>query len=137
MNIIPKAGALILKQDNGILKTLLLFRGNYQDWTLVKGHIEKEESHSDAAIREVKEETGVTVSIISELPTLEYTLPKGDTARVYMFAGVSKEHERLSVEHTDDQLEWYSIADAIAILTCSRMKEYLSNISNTLSTLSL
>lgn len=61
------SGGVVIK-DNKVL--LLKKRGNI--WVLPKGHIEKGESLRQAAIREVKEETGIDVVIISKIGWIFY-----------------------------------------------------------------
>lgn len=41
-------------------------------WCLPKGHVEKDESLEQAATREVKEETGISGSLISPLGFIQY-----------------------------------------------------------------
>ena len=52
------AGGVVLRKDDVLL--LKRFAGN---WVLPKGHIEKDETAEIAALREVREETGVDASI--------------------------------------------------------------------------
>ncbi|MEI6852631.1 MAG: NUDIX domain-containing protein [Bacteroidota bacterium] len=57
--LIHAAGGLV-KNENG--EMLFIFRNG--KWDLPKGHIEKSEKPRNAAIREVKEETGLSEVII-------------------------------------------------------------------------
>lgn len=41
-------------------------------WQLPKGHVEPGESPDQAAVREVREETGVTGQVVASLPQIEY-----------------------------------------------------------------
>lgn len=43
---------------------ILLIRDPYRKWGLPKGHLEPEESPEDAALREVREETGLTSLVL-------------------------------------------------------------------------
>lgn len=45
---------------------------NWEGWELVKGHIDDDESPEDAAVREVREETGIDE--IDEVASLDYEL---------------------------------------------------------------
>lgn len=48
-------------------KILLLYknyRNKYEGWVLPKGTVEEGEQHNETALREVKEETGVSAQII-------------------------------------------------------------------------
>jgi 8-oxo-dGTP pyrophosphatase MutT (NUDIX family) len=51
----------------------LLIRDPYENWGLPKGHIEGEETAAEAALREVSEETGLTLlGVCGELPTIDW-----------------------------------------------------------------
>ncbi|WP_101773909.1 NUDIX hydrolase [Peptostreptococcus faecalis] len=53
--------------------TILLLRKYNGDWVLPKGKVEKGETHEQAALREVKEETGVKANIDKYLGEIHYT----------------------------------------------------------------
>lgn len=81
--MIISAGGVVVKRS----KILLLKRkGNV--WVLPKGHVETGESYSMAAIREVREETGIQASIFKELGWVEYSyrlFNENHHKRVYWF----------------------------------------------------
>ena len=57
-------------------KILLLYKNyknKYEGWVLPKGTVEKGEEHNETALREVKEETGVTAQIIKYVGKSQYT----------------------------------------------------------------
>ena len=57
-------------------KVLLLYKNyknKYEGWVLPKGTVEKGEEHDETALREVKEETGVSASIIKYVGKSNYT----------------------------------------------------------------
>ena len=57
-------------------KVLLLYKnqhGKYMGWVLPKGTLEQNETHKAAALREVKEESGVTAKVIKYLGKTEYS----------------------------------------------------------------
>ena len=62
-------------------KVLLLYKnqnGRYMGWVMPKGTVEKGESFKQTALREVKEETGVSAKIIKYIGKTLYTF-KGDS----------------------------------------------------------
>ena len=52
------SGGVVTRRTNGTVH-LLLIRDPYDKWGLPKGHVEKGESALEAALREVREETGL------------------------------------------------------------------------------
>ena len=57
-------------------KILLLYknyRNRYEGWVLPKGTVEDGEEYNETALREVKEETGVTASIIKYVGKSQYS----------------------------------------------------------------
>jgi len=71
------AGGLIWRRNPaGGIEVVLVKPAGKDYWALPKGHIEKGETIGEAAIREVREETGLTVS---------ESQPLGDVSYVYSF----------------------------------------------------
>lgn len=66
-------GAVIFTRDNGVLKFVLIkdLEGNYG---FPKGHMEENETEQQTALREVKEETGLSVEIIDGFKTFDVYL---------------------------------------------------------------
>ena len=63
-------------------KILLVRRADFPVWDLPGGHIEKNETEEQAAIRETQEETGLTVEIQYKIGT--YLRPeKNDTQHIF------------------------------------------------------
>lgn len=61
---------------------LVVHRPKYDDWSLPKGTVEPGETSLAAALREVREETGLCCRVIAELPEVRYTDHKGQPKRV-------------------------------------------------------
>ena len=57
-------------------KVLLLYknyRNRYEGWVLPKGTVEEGETHEITALREVKEESGVSAKIVNYIGKSQYT----------------------------------------------------------------
>jgi 8-oxo-dGTP pyrophosphatase MutT (NUDIX family) len=52
------AGGVVFRLEDGVPRFLLI-RDSYANWGFPKGHVERGESPEDAALREVREETGL------------------------------------------------------------------------------
>lgn len=66
------AGGLVLRPRESTYDALLIGRGTPRVWTLPKGHVEAKESHEQAALREVREETGCWAELIVKLNDISY-----------------------------------------------------------------
>lgn len=131
MDMLKLAGCVILDKDN---KILLLHRNTKKriQWELPGGKIENKETSEQAAIREIKEELGITIEIRKKLGEKDFT--EGDFTMNYTWfltetiQGIPKV---LETETFDDfkYFSWNEIED---------MKEKLSeNTKNLLSTYNL
>ncbi|HSS47976.1 MAG TPA: NUDIX hydrolase [Thermoanaerobaculia bacterium] len=73
------AGGLVVR--NG--EILLISTQNGRRWQLPKGHIEMGETAEQAALREVREETGVTGRVVAPLSEVEYWFVEKGARRVH------------------------------------------------------
>lgn len=71
------AGALCWRKRSGALEVLLIHRPRYNDWSWPKGKIDAGETTPECAVREVREEIGITVTLGIPLPTIEYPVSSG------------------------------------------------------------
>jgi 8-oxo-dGTP pyrophosphatase MutT (NUDIX family) len=66
------AGGVVFRIDAG-QPLFLLIRDSYQNWGFPKGHLEAGELPSDAALREVSEETGLSdLSVRGSIETIDW-----------------------------------------------------------------
>jgi 8-oxo-dGTP pyrophosphatase MutT (NUDIX family) len=112
------AGGLVARGD----EVLLIATGGGRRWQLPKGHVEPGESLADAAVREVREETGVTGRIVATLPAIDYTFVEKDGRRVRKHVdyflleyveGDAADHDPAEV----DAARWFAWPEALRRLT--------------------
>ena len=120
-------GAVILRR-NGVNKYLLLhYEGGH--WDFVKGHVEKNESEKQTALRETEEEAGITDLTFVEgfRETISYFYRRaGRTVRkdvVFYLLETKTEAVRLSREHVG--FEWLAYDRAMERLTYKNAKDTL------------
>jgi 8-oxo-dGTP pyrophosphatase MutT (NUDIX family) len=73
------AGGLVVEGD----RILLISTQSGRRWQLPKGHIEEGETAEQAALREVREETGVTGRVMAPLSEVEYWFVEKGARRVH------------------------------------------------------
>ncbi len=71
------AGGVVIRVRDGV-RQVLLIDDAYGHVSFPKGHLEKGESWEDAAIREVREETGIEARILMPLSRMEYDVVRDD-----------------------------------------------------------
>ena len=108
-------GAVILVRDGSPHVALIATRSRTR-WGLPKGAVSTGESSEQAALREVREETGLEAEIVKLLDTIEYYFRAGDTLirkRVdfYLMRYVAGE---LTPQLSEvDDVEWVELSEAI------------------------
>ena len=66
------AGGVVYRMD-GTTPLFLLIRDSYQNWGFPKGHLETGERAEDAAVREVREETGLAdLTVRGAIETIDW-----------------------------------------------------------------
>ncbi|WP_427015859.1 NUDIX hydrolase [Pseudarthrobacter sp. P1] len=71
---ISAGGVVVDKHDDGLRVAIIarLNRGGRLEWCLPKGHPEGVESHPEAAVREIEEETGISGIVLAPLGSIDY-----------------------------------------------------------------
>jgi 8-oxo-dGTP diphosphatase len=80
------AGAILWRLDKGELKVAIIHRARYDDWSWPKGKLDKGETIAEAAVREIREETGLKVALGVHLSEIHYPLPNGNDKEVHYWA---------------------------------------------------
>lgn len=80
------AGAILWRIEKGQLKVALIHRARYDDWSWPKGKIDKGETIAEAAVREIREETGLKVALGVHLAEIHYPLQSGEDKEVHYWA---------------------------------------------------
>lgn len=116
---LQSAGGIIFRENpNNIPEVALISVKNRKLWTLPKGMINKGEKIVDAAIREVKEETGLEGNIVRKLGQSSYWFYLKEAnlkckKTVYYFL---MRHERGEINSNSpevDDVQWFPVDKAI------------------------
>ena len=133
MNPTLKAGIIILRPGLTEPEILLLFRCKHNDWSFPKGHCEAGESFEETALREIQEETGLTVELRQRLPDMQYKDSKQEDVVVAMYLGVpSSKDQKVQTEYDTDRLEWVPVSKVEGTLSYQNLKEYFCSVKGQL-----
>jgi 8-oxo-dGTP diphosphatase len=115
------AGAVCWRIVGGKVRILLVQRNQRNDISLPKGKVDPGELLPQTAVREIAEETGLSVGLGAPLGEVRYTIPSGRSKIVYYWSaevdGHSLETARFRPNEEISALEWVSISKARNRLT--------------------
>ena len=123
--MVEAAGGVVCRTTKGVVKVLLVHRPRYDDWSFPKGKLDPGETHRDAAVREVHEETGLRCRTSGELPTARYVDRKGRDKRVRYWTMEPMEGEFAPNDEVDE-VAWLTVGDARRRLTYPRDRDVLA-----------
>lgn len=111
------AGGLVERAaPDGTVQVLVVHRPRYDDWSFPKGKLDPGEGFLDAAVREVREETGLEVEVGDELASVRYRDHKGRPKlvrywRMRAVGGTFEPNDEV------DEVRWLPADEARALLT--------------------
>jgi 8-oxo-dGTP diphosphatase len=133
MNEIAAAGGIVIdtKGETSPL-VLLVHRPEYDDWSFPKGKLDKGETIQQAALREVKEETGLDCRILRNLPHIRYSYQnrKGMIRpKVVHYFLMEPVAGRITVNiHEIDAAQWCEVSDAMGRLSYEHDRKLLASL---------
>lgn len=122
----PRLGVAVVNQNNN-------------SWSLPKGHVESDETHLEAAIREIEEETGINkdhLEFVTTLGTYERTRVKRDpsdpdemrTITLFLF---KTNHDTLApIDPENPEARWVAIDEVSSLLTHPKDKEFFETLKD-------
>jgi 8-oxo-dGTP diphosphatase len=120
-----KAAGGVVRRDGRIA---VVHRPRYDDWSLPKGKLDPGETWEEAALREVREETGLECELGEELSSTRYHDRKGRSklVRYWLMDPVAGE---FGPNDEVDELRWLTPAEAAALLTYPRDQELAQEVA--------
>ena len=116
------AGGIVIRYESGVPQFVAGRRRRESSgtWTLPKGTPEAGETTEQTALREVGEETGLTVRILAPFDSIAYTFVQRGTrihktVHYYLMAPTGGDLARH--DHEFDEVRWVPLAEAPEILT--------------------
>ncbi|WP_313813694.1 NUDIX hydrolase [Glutamicibacter sp.] len=116
------AGAIPWRVFDGELQVLMIHRPKYNDWSWPKGKLDDGEAIAECAVREVREEIGLDISLGIPLAATTYSV-RQRTKVVYYWAAKVSTSTVVTPDGTEcDQVQW---------IAAERVGQFLSNPADT------
>ena len=106
-------GGIIFYKTKQNTKILLVKNNNGRYWSFPKGHIEEGETEQETAIREIKEETGLDVTIVKNFREISEYCPFGKIRKrvVFFLARAFTDNVKIQEEEIDSYI-WVDLQQA-------------------------
>ena len=130
------AGIVLLRNDSGKNEFLLL---NYPQghWDFIKGKVEQGETPHETALRETKEETGISdiefIDGFEESVEYDFRFKNEDIHKKVIFFLAKTNEKKISLSHEHNDFVWLEYDDALKNTTFRNAKNVLSKANEFLS----
>jgi 8-oxo-dGTP pyrophosphatase MutT (NUDIX family) len=126
------AGGVTFRRRGSRIEVALISVGDEGRWQLPKGLVDKGESNEDAAMREVREETGLETEMVAPLDKVEYwyySTTRGERVRFHKFvhfyllrykSGNVNDHD-----HEVNEARWVEVDEAREMLAFKSEKKII------------
>jgi 8-oxo-dGTP diphosphatase len=116
------AGGVVIRDDGDGSRALVVHRPKYRDWSLPKGKLDPGESFEQAAVREVREESGFSCQLGEPLGEVTYRDRKArpKLVRYWMMTPIEGE---FSPNDEVDEVRWVDAEEAESLLNYERDSE--------------
>ena len=124
-DVVQAAGGLVVRRQGGLLQIVVVHRPVQHDWSFPKGKLEAGETLEVAALREVREETGMTCELLRFIGHTEYVDRKGrqKTVAYWIMAATAGS---FSPNDEVDELRWLHLDEASRLLSYPRDQELVA-----------
>lgn len=122
-------GAIVYRRRGGSLQLLLIRHRFSGHWSFPKGHIEPGEHENETALREVREETGLDIRLLSGFrESVEYCPSPEVKKQVVYFLGVPCGGRLRRQESEVSEVRWLEIGRALEEVTFNNDKMLIRKV---------
>jgi 8-oxo-dGTP diphosphatase len=122
---VAQAGAIAIARGEKPLLLLVRPLKSRNEWIFPKGHIERGETVTDAALRELREEAGVSGRLLARVGSSSFVSNHENVSVTYYL--IETVHRRASQEVREQR--WCTIDDALELLTHPDAKRLVRKVS--------
>lgn len=124
-------GCIVFRKFHGNIELLLIKHLNSENWCFPKGHMELGETEKETALREVREETGIDVTVYQDFRECVFFMVKKDSYKqVVYFLAKAQNFEYVAQEDEIAQVRWAEIHSACSLLTYENDKRLVNKAKN-------
>jgi 8-oxo-dGTP pyrophosphatase MutT (NUDIX family) len=121
-------GALVYRWKDDRMQLLIIRHKLGGHWSFPKGHVERDETERQTAMREVKEETGVSIQILDGYrQQVNYSPKPGVSKDVVYFLGYAADSRTVRQVEEVSELRWVDFNRAGDFLTYDNDKILLTS----------
>jgi 8-oxo-dGTP diphosphatase len=125
---IEAAGGVVMRRGPEETEIAVVHRPRYDDWSFPKGKLDPGETFEEAALREVREETGLLCRLGPELAFAHYDDNKGRPKVVRYWLMAVIEDPGFEPNDEVDELRWLTPDAATELLTYSRDRKLVRTL---------
>ena len=119
-------GALVFRKNEGAYDLVLLRHKFGGHWSFPKGHVEQGENERQTALREVREETGLSIRLLDGFrESVEYFPKPGVKKQVVYFLGKALGEVLTPQEEEISEVHWIPIDKAAEMVTFANDKRLI------------
>ena len=119
-------GAVVFRKNEGKDQILLIKHVNGGHWAFPKGHVENNETEEETVLREIREETGLSVKLDNRYRKVVTYHPKHNVIKdVVYFIAIADNSDAVAQEEEISQVQWVDVDDAISHVSYDNDKKVL------------
>lgn len=128
VRVVPAAGAVLYRMEDGVPHCVVVHRSRYDDWSLPKGKVDSGESLPTTAVREIAEETGFESVLESLIGTTAYPL-KENTRKEVTYWSARSLGGRFEPNSEVDEIRWLPVEEAKALVSYALDRKILTRFA--------
>ena len=133
-----KSAGIVLFRNNSNKNEFLLLNYPQGHWDFIKGKVEENETTHETAIRETKEETGISniefIDGFEEWVEYDFRFKKENIHKKVIFFLAKTDEKNIKISHEHNDYLWLEYDDALKKTTFENAKNVLTKANEFLST---